>query len=86
MKQKPIRMCSGCRTRRPKNALIRVAKEQDGTIKVDRDKRIEGRGAYICKDNASCLKTARKKNTLGHSLHSKVPVEIYEEIEELISK
>lgn len=49
------RMCAVCRTKRPKNELLRIVKSPDGKIYIDEGGKSDGRGMYICRD-AGCLK------------------------------
>ena len=77
----PVRMCSGCMKRLPKNELLRVA-YADGEVWVDGTKKGNGRGAYVCPD-ISCIEKAKKKNWLARSLKCKIPDEIYEELKNL---
>ena len=48
MKKIPQRTCLGCNEAKPKNELIRIVKQSDGKIFVDKTGKAEGRGAYIC--------------------------------------
>lgn len=61
MKKKhiPMRRCIGCNTSFPKEQLIRIA-SKDNQIIADLDGRTEGRGVYVCK-NEACLKKIVKK-------------------------
>ena len=74
----PERMCIACRSMKPKNELLRIVKN-GGDVVLDISQRLEGRGAYICK-NTECIENARKRRRI--SAHFKMPVgdEIYEEI------
>ena len=54
MKKIPQRTCLGCNEAKPKNELIRIVKQSDGKIFVDKTGKAEGRGAYIC-NNVECL-------------------------------
>ena len=54
MKKIPQRTCLGCNEAKPKNKLIRIVKQSDGKIFVDKTGKAEGRGAYIC-NNVECL-------------------------------
>jgi predicted RNA-binding protein YlxR (DUF448 family) len=56
----PIRMCIGCRGRKKKDELMRFIRDREGTAVLDRDKRMSGRGFYLCPDQ-KCLKSARRK-------------------------
>lgn len=84
MKHVPLRMCIACRTMCPQNELIRVVKDKEtGKISLDMEKKLMGRGAYICK-NHDCLRLAEKKRGLERHLKCAVPKEIYEEADNLI--
>lgn len=51
---KNIRMCIVCRTKRNKDELIRLVKNDKNIIEVDKNKKGTGRGAYLC-NNAQCI-------------------------------
>jgi uncharacterized protein len=57
---KPQRTCVGCRTVRPKDEMIRLARAGDGVVVVDREARAPGRGAYVC-PRAECIERARRR-------------------------
>ena len=59
MKKIPQRTCIGCKEKKDKKDLIRIVKDKDGNITLDRTGRANGRGAYIC-DNIQCLEKAIK--------------------------
>lgn len=80
VKKIPMRMCTGCREMHPKAELIRVVKTPDGEIKLDTAGRVNGRGAYLCK-NPQCLKRAEKSNALARAFEMNVASEIYERLE-----
>ncbi|MDI3530899.1 MAG: uncharacterized protein PWP60_748 [Candidatus Atribacteria bacterium] len=44
----PLRMCVGCRERKPKKELIRIVKTPQGELLVDDTGKKAGRGAYVC--------------------------------------
>ena len=54
MKKIPLRTCMGCNEKRTKKELIRIVKQKDGNVEVDKTGKMEGRGAYIC-NNIECL-------------------------------
>ncbi|MGH2749569.1 MAG: YlxR family protein [Actinomycetota bacterium] len=67
----PVRTCVGCRTRRPKDALLRVAVAPNGDVAIEaRRARGTGRGAYICK-NPSCAERAVASGALSRALKRK---------------
>ena len=98
MRQKkiPLRKCSGCGEMKPKQELVRVVKApsvtaEDGTvlrqgeISLDLTGKKSGRGAYVCQDIA-CLKMARKARRLERAFSCKIPEELYDQLEEEMTK
>lgn len=79
-KKVPMRMCTGCREMKPKKELVRVVKTTDGEIRLDNTGRLNGRGAYICKDK-ECLNKARKTNAFARAFETAVSQEIYNQLE-----
>lgn len=62
MKHIPQRMCVACRKMYPQNELIRLVRDnKTGEIKFDCDKKLFGRGAYICKNIGLYSKCGEKK-------------------------
>ena len=76
----PMRMCTGCGEMKSKKELIRVVKSKEGKISLDLTGKKAGRGAYLCSD-PECLKKARKARRLEKALSSRIPDEIYDEME-----
>jgi predicted RNA-binding protein YlxR (DUF448 family) len=67
-----------------KNVLIRLVRDnKTGEIKFDCDKKLFGRGAYICK-NIDCIRNAEKKRGIERHFKCAVPKELYKAAEELI--
>ncbi len=87
MKQKkiPMRRCCGCNEQKPKKELIRVVRSAEGEISLDLTGKASGRGAYIC-NNLECLKKARKSRRIDRTFEITIPDEIYDKMEEEISK
>ena len=75
----PNRMCMVCRTRKPKGELIRIVKNKSSEISLDKTGKLDGRGAYICKDKA-CIDKLLKTKALNKSYHINVSQEVYENI------
>ncbi|MBO5019679.1 MAG: YlxR family protein [Clostridia bacterium] len=75
-----MRMCTGCREMKPKKELIRVVKTAEGEIKLDATGRLNGRGAYICRDK-ECLMKAKKTNALSRAFETNVSEDIYTGLE-----
>lgn len=83
MKKIPQRTCLGCNEAKPKNKLIRIVKQSDGKIFVDKTGKAEGRGAYIC-NNVECLGKAIKSKRLSRSFETEINNEIYESLRGVI--
>jgi predicted RNA-binding protein YlxR (DUF448 family) len=81
-KKVSMRMCVGCREMKEKKQLIRIVhrpEKDGGGIALDLRGKMNGRGAYICRDVA-CLQKARKIRALERALEVNVPGEIYEQL------
>lgn len=79
-KKIPQRRCTGCNQTLPKNQLIRVVKDPDGTISVDLTGKKAGRGAYLC-NSKTCLAKAQKSKRLQSSLKCQIEQEIFSGLE-----
>ena len=77
MKKIPQRTCIGCGEKKNKKDLIRVVKNKEGKISIDKTGKANGRGAYIC-DCIDCLEKAIKSKRLEKSFEMKINDEIYE--------
>ena len=80
VKKIPMRMCTGCREMKPKKELIRVVKTSEGEIKLDTTGKLNGRGAYICRDR-QCFNNAKKSNALSRAFEMQISDEIYTQLE-----
>ncbi len=76
----PERRCLGCNEHKPKAELLRVVRTPEGEIALDFKGKMNGRGAYICKD-LGCLKKARKAKRIDKSLECEIPEEVYDTME-----
>lgn len=83
MKKLPTRTCIGCGEQKSKKEFIRIVKNKEGKISIDKTGKLEGRGAYIC-DNIECLNKAIKTRKLEKNFEMKIPDEIYEELRKTI--
>ncbi|HYO61963.1 MAG TPA: YlxR family protein [Actinomycetota bacterium] len=67
LREGPVRTCTGCRARRPKEDLIRVVRGPDGVVRLAepagssgrsaKSGGLDGRGAYACPDER-CIRRA----------------------------
>jgi predicted RNA-binding protein YlxR (DUF448 family) len=63
----PTRTCVGCRTARPKRELVRLVRQPEGGVVVDPSGKLNGRGAYLCPDEA-CWTLAERRRGLERAL------------------
>ncbi len=85
MKQRktPMRLCLGCNESKDKRELIRVVKNKEGEIFIDKTGKANGRGAYIC-NSSDCLEKAIKAKRLSRAFSAEIPTEIYDKLREEI--
>ena len=84
MGKKPIlRRCVACGEQKEKNELIRIVKPKDEEIQVDLNRKKNGRGAYICK-NEECLKKIIKTKKLERDFEIEINENFYENLRGII--
>ena len=83
VKRNPQRTCMGCNQKKDKKDLIRIVKNKDNEISIDRTGKKEGRGAYIC-DDVNCLEKVIKSKRLERVLEIPISKEIYESLRGVI--
>ena len=83
MKKLPQRTCMGCNEKKDKNELIRIVKNKNNEIHIDKIGKMDGRGAYICND-INCLEKVIKSKRLERVLETKITDEIYESLRGVI--
>ena len=79
MKKQPQRTCMGCNEKKDKKDLIRIVKNKQNEINIDKTGKLEGRGAYIC-DSITCLEKTIKTKRIEKVFEQKIPDEIYERL------
>ena len=79
VKEIPKRTCIGCNEIKLKKELIRIVKNKEGQIFIDRTGKANGRGAYIC-DNIECLEKAIKTKRLERTFETNIDAKLYEEL------
>ena len=77
VKRNPQRTCMGCNQKKDKKDLVRIVKNKENEINVDRTGKLDGRGAYIC-DNIECLEKVIKTKRLEKAWDIKISQEIYD--------
>lgn len=83
MKKQPQRTCMGCNAKKDKKELIRIVKNKENEISIDKTGKKEGRGAYLCPDT-QCLEKAIKSKRLEKVLNGKIADEIKENLRGVI--
>ena len=83
MKSQPQRTCMGCNTKKDKKNLIRIVKNKENEISIDKIGKKEGRGAYIC-DDVQCLEKVIKSKRLEKVFDMQISEEIYENLRGVI--
>lgn len=83
MKSMPQRTCVGCMQKKDKKELIRIVKNKQNEVFVDKDGKKEGRGIYIC-DDINCLEKAIKTKRIERAFEIKISEEIYNDLRGVI--
>lgn len=83
IKRQPQRTCMGCNEKKDKKDLIRIVKNKENEINIDRTGKMEGRGAYIC-DNIECLEKIIKSKRIEKIFDMKISEEVYEKLRGVI--
>ena len=83
MKKIPLRTCMGCNEKKPKKELVRIVKNKENEISLDKTGKVDGRGAYIC-DDIKCLEKLVKTKRLEKIFDMKIENEIYENLRGVI--
>ncbi len=84
MKKIPQRTCMGCNQKKDKRELIRIVKDSNQNISIDKTGRANGRGAYICND-INCLEKVIKNKRLERALETNISDDIYNDLRGVIS-
>lgn len=69
--------------KKSKNDLIRIVKNKNDEINIDRTGKLDGRGAYIC-DNVQCLEKIIRSKRLEKIFDKEISNEIYEKLRGVI--
>lgn len=81
MKKIPQRTCIGCGLKKDKKELVRIVRTPEGALQLDPTGRMNGRGAYVCRDTA-CLDKALKKKALQRSLKEEISEDVILKLKE----
>ena len=83
IKKIPLRTCVITKESLPKKELLRIVRTPEMEVKVDESGKLNGRGAYICR-NEECLNKVIKTKRLERVLDKEISSEIYENIRGVI--
>ena len=88
VKKVPMRRCIGCMTSKPKAECVRICRTPEGEIRADATGKVNGRGAYVCRDMA-CFDKIAKGRKLNREFEMQISDEVYArlrtELESIIS-
>lgn len=83
MNKQPQRTCMGCNEKKDKKDLIRIVKNKENEISIDKTGKAQGRGAYIC-NNSTCFEKLIKTKRIEKIFDMKISEEIYEKLRGVI--
>lgn len=64
---------------KPKKEMLRVLRTTDEEFVLDATGKLNGRGAYLCRQTA-CFEKAEKSKGLERSFKQSIPTEVYERL------
>jgi len=79
----PLRKCIVSKEMLAKQELIRVVRTKEGQVFVDTTGKMNGRGAYLSK-KGNIIEQAIDNKVLEEQLKVTIPVEVYEQLKELV--
>ena len=79
VKEIPMRRCLGCMESKSKKELIRIVKDSESNLSIDRTGKKNGRGAYFC-DQEECLEKAIKSKRIEKEFEMSISQEMYDKI------
>lgn len=74
----PFRMCVVCREMKEKGELLRIVK-YGGQFAIDKDGKLPGRGAYICR-SGECTEKFEKQRSFERAFKGALPPQLKENI------
>lgn len=84
LKSIPQRTCIGCNVKKDKKDFIRIVKDNQNNISIDKTGKANGRGAYIC-DSMECLEKAIKNKRIEKSFQMHIDESVYDELRGVMS-
>lgn len=84
-KNERVRRCVVCMEGAPKHELFRIVKSSDGRVVYDKSGKMNGRGAYVMKDE-KCLLSPKLRDKLQAALKTNINNEDFEVLLDDIKK
>ena len=81
----PVRSCIVCRKKEDKHNFIRIVRNVQGKVLLDPEQKMNGRGAYICR-NPECITQAGSRDLVSSHLNVEVNKAVYQELINLVRK
>ena len=75
------RRCVACREPRQQADMVRVVR-LNGEFVIDSEHRLDGRGAYVCKNN-ECIALTIKKRLFNRSFKTNINEDLYKKLSEI---
>lgn len=79
LNREPQRTCIVCRKKGTKENFIKIVYNKNGSADIEKEKKLEGRGAYICKSE-QCLLKCIKTKALNRAFKTNINSCVYEEL------
>ena len=77
--KKSERTCIACRAKGDKSLFVKVVLNKNGEVFIEKSAKLEGRGAYICK-NINCAQLCKKNKALNRVFKRPIEESVYEEL------
>lgn len=81
VKKIPQRKCVACNERSDKKKLMRIVKNKEGEIFMDKTGKANGRGTYI-HISEDCIEKAIKTKAIERSIKAEIPSELFDQLKE----
>lgn len=75
----PIRTCIVCRKKGDKHEFVRIVKNKNGNISLDKLGKESGRGCYVCASH-ECLDKLKKSRALNRAYKANFMESVYDDI------
>lgn len=79
-----IRTCIGCRGKFSQKTLLRFVCEKNETLRIDNQRRLHGRGAYVCRAQPCIQKAFKAPRRINALLRVQLTNEVIERFEEVL--